>query len=134
MSDDGALETLRRQRKIGVAREIARQKFRGIHDNPRNSSFHRAKYFLGADNDNVSTQNQVGAARCDAYGMNIRRRIGDANMARDRAALLRQTCHIDDADALAFEMRRHSDDGSNRNNSGSANSRDDDSVRMIEKR
>src|SRR5262249_15907130 len=132
MSDDGALEALRRQRKIRITREIARQKFPGIHDNPRNSRFHPANPFLGPDTEMAPPRSRAGAARRDADGMNIRWRIGDANMARDCAALLRQTGHIDDADALAFQMRRHSNDGSNRNNSGPANTRDDDSLRVIE--
>ena len=32
MAGDGALEALGRQREIGVAREVTRQKFRGIDD------------------------------------------------------------------------------------------------------
>ena len=58
----------------------------------------------------VAAEHQVGAARRDADGVDVVGLVGDADVAGDRAALLREAGHVDDADALAFEMRGHAED------------------------
>ena len=70
----------------------------------------------------------------DADGVDLLRRIGDADMAVDRAALLREAGHVDDAGALAFQMRGHADDGADGDDAGAADAGDDDAVGMIGQR
>ena len=69
--------------------------------------------------------------RGDADGVDIVRRVGDADVAVDRAALLREAGHVDDADALALEMRRHAEDGADGDDAGAADAGDDDAVRTV---
>ena len=75
----------------------------------RAAGLHGAEHLLVADHDDVAAEHQIGAAGGDADGVDVLRRLGDADMAVDRAALLREAGHVDDADALAFEMRRHAE-------------------------
>ena len=60
--------------------------------------------------------------------------IGDADVAVDRPALLREPRHIDDADALAFKMRGHAEDSADGDNAGAADAGYDDAVGMIDQR
>src|SRR5207302_1672064 len=46
----------------------------------------------------------------------------------DRAALLREPGLIDDADALAFEMRRHAEHAADGHDAGAADAGDDDRI------
>ena len=87
--------------------------------------------FLLPSHDDVAAEHQVGAAGGDADGVDVVRRIGDADVAVDRAALLREAGHVDDAGALAFEMRGHAEDGADGDDAGAADAGDDDAVGMI---
>ncbi len=94
----------------------------------------RAQHLLVAGDHDVAAEHQVGAAGGDADGVDVVRRIGDADMAVDRAALLREAGHVDDADALAFQMRGHADDGADGDDAGAADAGDDDAVGMVGER
>ena len=50
----------------------------------------------------------------------------DANMAEDRAALLRQPRHVHDQRVLVFQVRGHTDQRANGQNTGSTDTRDSD--------
>src|SRR6185312_2845890 len=52
----------------------------------------------------------------------------------NRATFLREAGHVDDADALAFQMRGHADDGADGDDAGAADAGDDDAVGMISER
>ena len=131
---DGALEALGRQRIVGIAGEVARQEFGGIDDDAGVARFDGAQHFLGAGDDAVAAEHEIGAAGGDADGVNFFRRIGDADVAVHRAALLREAGHVDHAGALAFEMRGHADDGADGDDAGAADAGDDDAVGMIGQR
>ena len=94
----------------------------------------RAQHLLGADHDDVAAQHQIGALRRDADGVDVFERIGDADVAVDRAALLREAGHVDDADTLAFQMRRHAEDGADGDDAGAADAGDDHAIGMIGQR
>ncbi len=66
--------------------------------------------------------------------MDVLRLVGDADVAVDRAALLREAGHVDDADALAFEMRRHAEHAADGDDAGAADAGDDDAVRLADRR
>ncbi len=131
---DRALEALGRQREIRVAREVARHEFRGVDDQPRAAVLDRGEHLLGADHDDIAAEHQIGALRRDTDGVNVIGGIGDADVAVNRAALLRETRHVDDADTLAFEMRRHAEDGADRHDAGAADAGDDNAIGMVGQR
>ena len=60
-------------------------------------------------------------------------RVGDADMAHHRAALLREAGHVEHGDALAFEMRRHAEQRADRDDAGAADAGDQDAVRLGER-
>src|SRR5581483_9924447 len=122
---------LGRQRIVGAAREVAGQEFRRVDDNPRRAGLDRAEHFLRAGDDDVAAEHEIGAARGDADGVDFLRRVSDADIAVDRAALLREAGHVDDADALAFEVCRHRGDRADGDDAGAADAGDDDAVRVI---
>src|SRR6185437_17141246 len=89
---------------------------------------------FGSGHHAVAAKHEIGAAGSDTNGVNFIRCIGDSDVAVDRAALLREAGHVDDAGALAFQMRGHADDGADSDNAGAADAGDDDAVGMISQR
>ena len=79
-----------------------------------------------------STRSAPPAAIAD--GVDILRPLGDAHVAEDRAALLREARHVEHADALAFEMRRHAEDAADGDDAGAADAGDDDVVGLPDRR
>jgi hypothetical protein len=55
-------------------------------------------------------------------------------VAVDRAALLREAGLIDDADALAFEVRRHAEHAADGDDAGAADAGDDDRIGLRDRR
>ena len=55
-------------------------------------------------------------------------------MAVDRAALLGETGHVEHADSLAFEMRRHAENAADGDHAGAADPGDDDVVGLPDRR
>src|SRR6185312_1618987 len=70
----------------------------------------------------------------DADGMDILGPLGDAQMAVDRAAFLREAGHIENARALALQMRGHAKNAANGDNAGAADAGDDDVVGLLDLR
>src|SRR6185503_20988364 len=64
----------------------------------------------------------------DANGVDVFGTLRDADVAVDRAALLREPGLVDDADALALEMRRHAEHAADRHDAGAADAGDDDRI------
>src|SRR5205814_209030 len=73
-------------------------------------------------------EHQVSPAGRDPDGMDVLGPLGDPHVAVDRAALLREAGHVDDADALALEMRRHAENAADGDDAGAADTGDDDVV------
>ena len=82
---------------------------------------------LGA-HDQVAAQQQVGAAGAQPHGVQRLGRGADADMADDRAALLRHAELVEHGDALAFDMRRHAHDGADGDDAGAADAGDQHAV------
>ena len=68
------------------------------------------------------------AAGRDADGVDVLGPLGDAHVAVDRAALLGEAGHVDDAGRLAFKVRRHAEDTADGDNAGAADAGDDDRI------
>src|SRR5438270_5015240 len=60
--------------------------------------------------------------------------LGDPDMAVNGAAFLRKAGHVENRAALAFEMRRHSEQRADCHHTGSANACDEDSVMLVDTR
>ena len=104
---DRALEPLRRQREFRIARELAGQHLGEIDDHRGGARLDRGEHLLVAGDDDVAAEHEFGGARRDADGVDVLRPVGEADVARHRPALLGEPRHVDDADALAFEMGGH---------------------------
>ena len=129
---DRALEPLGRQREVGVAGEVAGQEFGEIDDHVGQAGLHGGQHLLAAGHHDVAAEHEFGAAGRNADGVDVLRPVGDAHVAVDRPALLREAGHVDDADALAFEMRGHAEDAADRHDAGTADAGDDDVVGAVD--
>ena len=58
------------------------------------------QHLLGAGDDEVAAEHEVGLAGRDADGVDVLGSRGDADMAEDRAALLREAGHVDEPQPL----------------------------------
>ena len=94
----------------------------------------RRQHLLVAGDHDVAAEHEIGAAGGDADGVDVVRLVRDADVAVDRAALLREAGHVDDADALAFEMRRHAEHRADGDDAGAADAGDDDAVGLADRR
>ena len=83
---------------------------------------------LGAGDDEIAAENQIGVARRDADRVDVLGRARELDVAEHRAALLREAGHVDHAAALAFEMRGHAEDRADRDDAGAADAGDDDRI------
>ena len=93
-----------------------------------------ASTLLVARHHDVAAEHQIGAVRGDADGVDVLGLLGDADVAVHRAALLREAGHVEHADALAFEMRRHAEDRADGDDAGAADAGDDDAVGLPDRR
>ncbi len=92
------------------------------------------EHLAAAGDHHVAAEHEVGAARRDADRVDIFGTVGEADVARHRTALLREAGHVDEADALAFEMRRHAENRADGDDAGTADAGDDDPIGLIDRR
>ena len=88
----------------------------------------RGEHLLVAGHHDVAAEHEIGAAGRNPDGVDVLRPLGDAHVAVDRAALLREARHVEHADALALEMGRHAEDAADGDDAGAADAGDDDVV------
>ena len=89
---------------------------------------HGGQHLLVAGDHDVAAEHEIGAAGRDPDGVDVFRPLGDAHVAVDRAALLGEARHVEHADALALEMRRHAEDAADGDDTGAADAGDDDVI------
>ena len=116
------------ERKIRIVREVARKNFRRVDDKSCLVAAHGGEHFLGAGDDEVAAEHQIGFAGGDSDGVNILGLCANLDMAVDGAAFLREARHVDRAAALAFKMRRHAQNGADGDNTGAADPGDEDAI------
>src|SRR5439155_17314767 len=92
------------------------------------------QHLLVAGHHDVAAQHQLGTVGRDADGVDVFGLLRDAQVAVDGAALLRETGLIDDADALAFEVRGHAENPADGHDAGTADAGDDDVVGAVDRR
>ena len=104
---DRPLQLFGRQREIGIAGEFAGQEFRRVDHHRGRAVLDRRQHLARAGDDDIAAEDEIGAPGRDPDGMNVVRLLGEAHVAENRAAFLREARHVEHADAAAFEMRRH---------------------------
>ena len=123
----------RLRRSVGSEKSALRVKSPGrisasVDDHVGLAGLDGAEHLLVAGDHDVAAEHEVGRRRRDADGVDVLGVVGDAHVAVDRAALLGEAGHVDHADALAFEMRRHAEDAADGDDAGAADAGDDDVV------
>src|SRR5262249_16337042 len=102
-----APEPLDRQGKFWIAGKLARQHLGKIDHHDGGARLDGRQYLLVARHHDVTAEYEIGAARRHPDRVNVFRVVGKPDVAVDRTAFLGEARHIDDADALAFTVRRH---------------------------
>ena len=87
---DRALQPLGRQREVGIAGEVAGQDLGGVDHHRGAAELRGRQHLLVADHHHVAAEHEVALARRDADGVDVLGLLGDADVAVDRAALLRE--------------------------------------------
>ena len=82
----------------------------------------------------VAAEQHPRPAGGDAHGVDVFRALGDADMAEDRAALLREAGHVEHRAALALDMRGHADERADGHDAGAADAGDQDAVGLVDRR
>ena len=125
---DGPLQSLGRQREVGIAGELAGQEFGGVHHHLGGTGLDCRQDLARAGNHDVAAEDEVGAAGGNPDGVNVFGLFGEADVTEHRAALLREPRHVEHADTAAFEMRGHAKDATDGHNAGAADAGDDNVV------
>ena len=131
---DRPFEIAGRKRQIRVAREIAGDRLMAVDDGVRPPGAEFRQRFRAGRHDKVAAEQEIGAARREPHRMDLLRRLGNAHMAQHGAALLRQPGHVEDGDALAFEMRRHANERADCHDAGAADPGHQHAVRLGKRR
>src|SRR5437763_1962003 len=78
--------------------------------------------------DEVTANDEIGAAGIDARGRQCACTGRELHVRHDRAVLLREAGHVEHRYAFAFEMRRHGEDLADGDHAGAADSGDEHAV------
>ncbi len=81
----------------------------------------------------VAAEDEPRAAGGDAHGVDVLGLGRQADMAHHRAVLLREAGEVEDGAALAFEMRRHAEEGADGDDAGAADAGDEDAIGLGER-
>ena len=113
-----------RQRHVGVAGELARIGLVGVDEDTGAVGVDRGQRLHGARDHHVAGEDRIGAAGGHPDRLDASRGRRDADVAGHRPALLGKAGHVDDADALPLEMRRHGEDRADGDDAGAADAGD----------
>ena len=117
---DCPLDPLRRQREIRIAGEVSRHHLGGIDGKQGVPLTRRSQDRFRARNDQVAAQDQISLAGGDPYRADVLGTRRNPDMGEHRSALLGQPGHVDHAAPLAFKVRRHAENGRNRDDACAA--------------
>ena len=118
---------------VGVDDKARGRQQVGVDDRARHAALGPAqRRDAGGDHD-VAAEDEVGAARRDADGCEIIRLGRDADMAHDRAVLLREPCEVERRARQALDMGGHAEQRANGDDAGAADPGDEDVVGAIER-
>ena len=116
----------RRELHVRPRGERAGHRFVGIEHDGGAARAHFRQRPIVVHHHHVATQHQIGLTCRDAHGVDVVGRFGDADVRRDRAALLRQAGLVQHARALGFQMPGHAEQCANRDHAGAADAGDED--------
>src|SRR5262249_18496101 len=105
-----------------------------VHHHVGEAGLTGTEHLAGAGYHDVAANHQLGRAGGNPDGVDVLRPLSDAHVAVDRAALLGEAGHVDDAYALALEVRRHAEHAADGDDAGAADAGDDDVVGEVDLR
>ena len=118
---------------VRVAGELSGHLLVRVHDHAR--AFPRGVHGLLAGRDHqIAAQHQLRSARAKTHRPDVFRLGRDLQMAPHCAALLRQAGHVQGAESLVLQVRRHTDDRADGHHAGTAHAGDHDAVGLVERR
>jgi hypothetical protein len=119
---------------IGVLHEARGRLQIGVDEGLGRAAFDAGEGGGAGRHHHVAAEDEIGAAIGDADGGKLLRSVGDANMAHDRAVLLRQPGEVECRAALAVDMGGHAEQGADGDDAGAADPGDEDVVGFVERR
>ena len=117
---DAALHRIGREQQIGVAGEIAGDRFVAVDDRVAVSGFELCQGVGARRNHEIAAQQQFGIAGGDSHRVDLIRLFGDPDVAVNGTAFLRETRHVKNSAAFAFEMGGHAEQRTDCDDAGSA--------------
>src|SRR5579883_1636120 len=117
-----------------MAGELAGDRLVRVDDRLRGAGLELGERIGAGADDEIATEQQVGAAGAQSHGMQGFRVGADADMADDGAALLRHAELIEHRGALALDVRGHAHDGADGDDTGAADARDQHAVGLLDRR
>src|SRR5260221_2376718 len=130
---DGAFERLPGKLDVRVASELSGHLLVRVHHHAR--AFPRGIHGLLAGRDHeIAAQHQLRPARAQTHRLDVFGPGRDLQMAPYRTALLCQASHVQGAETLVLQVRRHADDRADGHHAGPADAGDHDAVRLVQVR
>src|SRR5690606_30781196 len=81
--------------------------------------------------DEIAAEHEVGIGDADANGVNLVSRARHAHVTGHRAALLRETRHVDAAEPLAFDVGSLAENGADGDDTRATDARDEHGIRPV---
>ncbi|KAF1853937.1 hypothetical protein Lal_00005148 [Lupinus albus] len=131
---DVADQIAHRDHHVRLLDEVGGDAVMGVDDGAGAAGGHLRQAVARRRDDQVAAQHRVGPAGGDADGVDVLRRVGDADVAGDRAALLRQPGHVEHADALALDVGGHAEQRADGDDAGAADAGDIQAPGLVEGR
>ena len=116
---------------VGVFREVSGDHLVAVDNEARVPLAHGGERLVPSCNHQIAADDQIGSARRNPGNVDFSRMIGEPQMAEDRSTFLGESNHVNDADALAFKVRGHAQQGTHGNHARAPYTRDDNVVRAV---
>ena len=129
---NASLQLAAGEHEIGVAGELAGDGLVAVDNRATVAGLQLRQRIAACRDHEIATQQQASAARGDAHRVDLVGPTGNPDVAVDGAALLGEPGHVEDSAALLFEMRRHSKECADRDDTGAAYTGDEDTVRLVQ--
>ena len=107
---------------------------RGVDERLGDALLHLRERFVAHAGEDVAPEHKLRFAGGDARCVKLFGRVGDPHVRNDGAIFLRESRHVEHADAFAFDMRRHADQRTDRDDARAADARHQNAVRLVRRR
>ena len=130
----GIDDLLRRELHVRLGREGAGHRLVGVEDDVGAIGANLRQRPIIVDHDHVAAEHQIGLTGGNTHGVDVFRILRDAQMAGDRATLLRKAGLVEHGAALAFQMSGHANQRADGDDAGAADAGDEDVPGALEVR